>query len=147
MAFRIHTQIDIDAPAARVWELLTDLPGYQRWNPFVIEAEGRIGLGETLRVTPRERSGRTYTFRPVVTRYEAGTAFAWTGVVLHRSFVSGEHIFELEALDETRTRLIHDEVFTGLAFPLVALLGGATARDGFARMNTALEHEAESSRP
>ncbi len=143
MAFRIHTQIDIDAPATRVWALLTDLPGYQRWNPFVIQAEGTVALGETLLVTPRDRSGRTHTFKPVVTRYEDGIAFAWTGVVLHRWIAAGEHIFELSSLDAARTRLTHDEAFTGLTRPFAARLVANATHDGFTRMNEALKREAE----
>jgi hypothetical protein len=68
-------------------------------------------------------------------------------VVLHRLFVAGEHIFELQAQGEARTRLIHDEVFTGLAQPLAAGLAAGTTREGFARMNAALKREAELGRP
>jgi len=30
----------IDAPVEQVFNLLTDLPSYQNWNPFLIKAKG-----------------------------------------------------------------------------------------------------------
>ena len=38
----ISTAIDIDAPAARVWDVLTDFAAYPRWNPFI----RRVGPGQ-----------------------------------------------------------------------------------------------------
>ncbi len=34
MAKQIHTQIEIEASAERVWKLLTDLSRFPEWNPF-----------------------------------------------------------------------------------------------------------------
>lgn len=39
---KVHTQIDIDAPVTKVWELITDLEGYAEWNPFVVMGKGPI---------------------------------------------------------------------------------------------------------
>jgi hypothetical protein len=49
----------------------------------------------------------------------------------------GRHRFELEALEDGRTRLTHRETFTGLLVPLLwgSLVGPTTA--GFERFNTA----------
>src|SRR5262245_10831209 len=44
----ITTAVDIEAPPARVWEVLVDLPAYREWNPFIIEASGTVAAGERL---------------------------------------------------------------------------------------------------
>jgi uncharacterized membrane protein len=31
----IHTEIEINAPAEKVWRVLTDFAAYPEWNPFV----------------------------------------------------------------------------------------------------------------
>jgi uncharacterized protein YndB with AHSA1/START domain len=42
---QLHTQIEIDAPAKRVWELLTDFASYPQWNPFIRHISGRLTPG------------------------------------------------------------------------------------------------------
>ena len=43
------TTAGIRATPEAVWAILTDGPGYARWNPEINRVEGRIALGETLR--------------------------------------------------------------------------------------------------
>jgi uncharacterized protein YndB with AHSA1/START domain len=31
----LHSEIEIDASAERVWAILTDFASYPRWNPFI----------------------------------------------------------------------------------------------------------------
>ncbi|MBK8993678.1 MAG: SRPBCC family protein, partial [Gammaproteobacteria bacterium] len=42
--------IEIDAPAAIVWEVLTDLPDYNHWNPMCVRAESTLQLGAPIRM-------------------------------------------------------------------------------------------------
>ena len=42
------TTIAIDAPAARVWALLTDAVGYAAWNSTVGRIDGRIAASELI---------------------------------------------------------------------------------------------------
>ncbi len=52
--------IDLAAPPARVWPLLTNVPDIQRWMPELVSDEqtspGPIGVGTTSRMTLREGS-------------------------------------------------------------------------------------------
>jgi hypothetical protein len=41
----LHSQIDIDASAERVSELLTDFASYPRWNPFIRHISGAPTTG------------------------------------------------------------------------------------------------------
>src|SRR5215210_9363232 len=36
----LHSEIEINAPAQRVWEVLTDFASYPQWNPFIRRASG-----------------------------------------------------------------------------------------------------------
>jgi len=51
MAAGLRTFVDLDATPERVWQVLTDLPAYGEWNPFVTEAEGTFVEGTRLQVT------------------------------------------------------------------------------------------------
>src|SRR5688572_3315582 len=64
----IRTETEIDAPAARVWEVLTDFSRYHEWNPLVPEASGELRAGGRLRL--RVVAGREMRFRPVVVAFE-----------------------------------------------------------------------------
>jgi uncharacterized protein YndB with AHSA1/START domain len=41
----IVTEIEIDAPPSRVWEILTDFEKYASWNPFIKKISGTYQQG------------------------------------------------------------------------------------------------------
>ena len=139
----IRTSIDIEAPAAQVWQHLTDLEAYPEWNPFMPVAEGTVAKGERLKVFIRPPGGRAMTFTPTVKEVVPEQTFRWLGRLGIPGLFDGEHIFELEALSEGRTRLVHREEFRGLLVPLFwSSLEGPT-QQGFTDMNAALKARAE----
>lgn len=46
----LRSEVTIDAPAERVWELLTDFGSLPDWNPFMQRASGEVAVGEKLLV-------------------------------------------------------------------------------------------------
>src|SRR3954451_1824540 len=46
MTAELRTFVDIDASPERVWQVLTDLPAYAEWNPFITRAEGEFVVGK-----------------------------------------------------------------------------------------------------
>ena len=143
MIHHLHTEIEIDAPADVVWDVLTDLDGYSSWNPFVIEAGGSVAVGERLRNRLQPPGGRAMTFRPRVTEVEPARVFEWLGRLGSPRLFDGRHRFELVALDDHRTRLVQSEHFQGLFVrPMKRSLDTATLA-GFDAMNEALKARAE----
>jgi hypothetical protein len=51
MTAEMRSFVDIDATPERVWQVLTDLPAYAEWNPFITRAEGTFVVGNRLSVT------------------------------------------------------------------------------------------------
>ena len=60
----ISVTTDISAPRATVWAVLTDLAAYPAWNPFILTAEGELGVGSRLAVRIQPPGGGAMTFRP-----------------------------------------------------------------------------------
>lgn len=42
---RIEKRVGVRAPSDRIWELISDLPSWDRWNPHETGLEGRIAFG------------------------------------------------------------------------------------------------------
>jgi hypothetical protein len=139
----LHTEIDIAAPAQRVWDLLTDLAAYPAWNPFIREAEGAVQEGSRLHVRLAPPGGRSMTFKPVLTRVVPARELRWQGHLLVPGLFDGEHIFEIQPERPGHVRFVQREQFGGLLLPVV--WGGmeASTRRGFEAMNAALKQRAE----
>jgi hypothetical protein len=128
MARELKTDIEIDAPAETVWEVLTDFSHYSQWNPFI-----------------RSISGNGMTFRPIILALQPGRELRWLGRLLLPGIFDGEHQFQIESLGENRTRLIQREAFSGLLVPFLWSSLDKQTRQGFEEMNRALKIQAENS--
>lgn len=141
LADRLDTSIDIAAPPAAVWRVLTDFPAYAAWNPFIRHAEGEARTGTRLVATMHPAGRKPMTFRPVIFRAEAGVALIWRGSLPVPGLFDGEHSFLLTAT-ATGTRLAHSEAFRGLLVPFLKAEG---FRRDFDAMNAALKARVEGS--
>ena len=142
---RIDTDIEIGAPPAEVWRILTDFASYPEWNPFVQSAVGEATPGEVLEVFLQPPNGRGMSISPRVIVADPDRELRWRGRVLVSGVFDGEHFFILEALDGGRTRFLHGEIFTGLLVPFFSgVINKALA--GFELMNVALKERAEGAR-
>jgi len=139
----IRTEIEIGAPAATVWKILTDFEHYPAWNPFIMRIEGKLVTGAKLVACLRPPGGRGMTFRPTVTRVDPGREFRWLGHFLVSGVFDGEHIFEVEPVGDRRTKLVQREEFRGFLAGLMLRMIGDGTEDGFRGMNRALRRRAE----
>lgn len=51
MSFRIEKRVGVRATTDRIWEVLTDLPYWSRWNPVETAVEGTIAFGGSIALT------------------------------------------------------------------------------------------------
>ena len=109
----IDTEIVIDAPPERVWEVLTRFESFPDWNPFIRRIDGEPAVGSKLEVELEPPGGRGMTFRPRVVVVEANRELRWLGRLLLPRIADGEHSLTLEPLDNERTRFVHREEFRG----------------------------------
>jgi hypothetical protein len=142
----LSTEIEIDAPPADVWRVLTDSEAYPEWNPFIRKLEGDLRPGERLEVRIEPPGGRGMTFKPKVLAAEPERELRWLGRLLVPGVFDGEHILRIEPIGESRSRFVQAERFRGL---LVGMAGAGTlekTKEGFERMNAALKERVEQSR-
>jgi hypothetical protein len=138
----VRTEIEIAAPAAEVWRVLTDFAGYQEWNPFITEISGDLREGQALRVSVSLPEGRDLKLRPRVLRCAESEELRWRGHFLFPGLLDGEHFFRLIEHTPGRTRFVHGNNFGGVLLRLAGNSLNRAAR-GFVYMNQALKRRVE----
>ena len=109
-------RVDIDAPPAQVWDVLTDFASYKSWNPLLRNVEGDLVMGGSLRV---QTTFIPMTLSATVTAVDKPNHFAWEDHV-PLNLLTPVFSVHLLPLSENRTRVIIAESFTG---PLLPILG------------------------
>ncbi len=140
--YELKTEIEINAPAERVWNILTDADQFSQWNPFIHELKGILSPGEKLEVVLGAPGQSKMTFKPEVLVFDQAKEFRWIGKLFVKGLFDGEHIFELQQRGE-KTYLIHREEFTGILVPLFKGMLEKETKPGFELMNQALKERAE----
>lgn len=139
----ITKEIEINAPCAVVWKVLTDLPGYSSWNPFIRRIAGDLSVGRHLRVLALLPCGLLIPLWPKILELAAERKIRWLGRLFLPSLLDGEHIFLLEPLGETRSRFTQMEEYRGALLPIVWNWLRDQGRTAFEMMNGALKKSAE----
>lgn len=136
----LRTEIEINASPERVWQILTDTEKFPQWNPFIHSLNGNLVKGGTIEVFLGESGTKGMTFRPTVLKVTPNRTLRWLGRLFIGGIFDGEHIFEIEPLDENRVRFIQREEFNGI---LVPFFNFDSTQRGFEAMNRALKERAE----
>lgn len=141
----IHTEIEINASAQRVWAVLVDFASYPKWNPFIKSVVGIPEQGARLQIQVQPADGKIMRFSPNVLTVQAERELSWLGRLIIPGLFDGTHHFLIEPLAEGKVRFEQSERFSGL---LVGLLPASLMHDtkrGFEEMNRALKTRAEES--
>lgn len=105
--------VEIAAPIAKVWALISDAKELVRWNSTVTSLQGEIAVGSKLElrvpISPR-------TFTPRVTELNPPQRMVWSDGFA--PMFLGVRTFTLSAIPNG-TRFEMREVFSGLMLPLI----------------------------
>lgn len=141
----LNTNIIIDAPLSKVWNILMDHSSYPDWNPFILNISGSTQVGEDLSVSFHQENKKAMVFKPIVLKNETNSEFRWIGHLFVKGLFDGEHYFKLESITAEQTRFIHGENFKGLMAGVLLKMIGKSTINGFNAMNQALKLRAEKS--
>lgn len=105
-------EIDVAASPGAVWDVLTDLESWPRWNPDVksMSMEGDLAEGSTF----RWKAGPA-TITSTIRRVEPPTVIAWTGTTLG---IRAKHVYRLEPRGGA-THVHTEESYEGLVARLL----------------------------
>jgi len=137
------TRIEIDAPAAKVWETLMNFRDYPQWNPFVQYVRGEAKPGGTIHTILALPDGEPMVIHPEVLKVDPQHEFRWKGKFWLRGLFDSEHYFKVMPLTENRSLFIQGEIFSGILVPfLKKMLEGVTA-ERFKAMKNGLKARVE----
>lgn len=149
-----RAEVQIDAPIARVWDVMMDLDRYGEWNPFTprVECERPPRVGAPIRLHVRWSDGRKLVSPEKIVRIDppapdaqgrlrAVYGYNFATVLATLNLVRSERLQVLEALSPQRTRYTTTIVLTGLFAARVPM---AQIQDGFERQAAALRNHCES---
>lgn len=104
MAKGYHVSRRIDAPADRVWGLLTDSSSYRDWNSAVVSIEGTIALGNTISLVSIVNPKRVFTLK--ITDVARPNRLVWSdGMPL--GLFKGERTYRLD--EQERSHEVLDD--------------------------------------
>lgn len=146
---------EIDAPLAKVWEVMLDTERYDAWNPFVVRAETaqppavgnpivlhvRWAGGSKARSPERISALEPPTTDPATGVTTARLSYEYEGLPARLGLVRGTRHQRLRQAPGGPTTYDTVEEFRG---PLVRLAGPGRVADGFRRHAQALRERAES---
>jgi hypothetical protein len=139
---KIRTEIIINAPKEKVWDILTDFGKYSSWNPFIIQSQGQAVVGTQL-INTMKNGDKGMTFKPTILKVETYRYFDWLGKLWIKGLFDGHHYFEIEEINPNQVKLNHGENFSGILSNMILKKIGEHTRENFVKMNMALKERAE----
>jgi hypothetical protein len=128
----LETRFSVPQRPDQVWSVLIDYPSYARWNSFMREASGEVGVGNKLNVTLYPSSGSKMSFKPKLLVVDKDRELRWLGRLIVKGLFDGEHYWVLTRNASGGADVVHGENFKGL---LVGVLKPEKFKGEFERMN------------
>ncbi len=133
---KIEVEVQIEAPAERVWEVLNNGDAYRNWNPFIISmVGGERKVGAPFRTLVRIPDKRDIVFTAYLTGIREGEDLMFHTDYL-RGLLSWDHYLQVERVSENVTRLYQFISMRGTVLPFIGSMVRKN-KEGMELMNEA----------
>lgn len=142
----IYSDIEINASAEKVWEILTNFQAYSEWNPMIKTINGELAVGAQLEVvlksTERETQGE-FTLNTTIIKLIPNQELRLTRSIVWKILFHAEHIIIIESLGPNRVMFRQATIFRGVFARWLENKINKTSLSGFDEMNAVLKERAE----
>lgn len=116
-AFRMEYSIGINIQAAadKVWAIMTNAADFPRWNSTVKSMEGKIALGQTIKLVAVISPTRTFNLN--IIEFVPEKRMVWSD---GNAMFKGVRAYGFAARPDGGTDFTMAEVYTGLMLPMIA---------------------------
>lgn len=139
----LYAEIEINAPKAAVWQVLTRKQDWLKWNTFLYDRNPALPFqrGQIVHLSLRRLKEETETeFEPRIILFQPPVCLRW--VYTAPGFRS-EHTFELQEIGRDRTKYIHQETISGVATIVILPFLRRDEQQGLRRMARELKNYVE----
>ncbi|MET8774699.1 SRPBCC domain-containing protein [Nocardia sp. NPDC004654] len=143
MGFVIDLAVYIDAPADLVWQVITDLPRYGEWNPFVTECESTLTPGDPIDMLVQVYGSSPRRQREWIRSHTPGRELSYSMKPVPLGALHSLRSHTVTAVSPERTRYESHFELGGWFHPVVAAALGANLRRGFEGMTAGVQRRAE----
>lgn len=143
MAFVIDASLEIEAPAERVWRVITDFPRYAEWNPFLSACSSTLKPGEPIDLQVNLFAGGPRPQREWILTHTPGREFSYRMKPAPAGALRSRRSHTVTALGPHRCRYDSHFELAGWMQPLVSGLLGGRLKAGFAGMTAGIKSQAE----
>ena len=137
-----HT-VEVQAPAAVVWTVVTDLARYPEWNPFVVACASDLAVGAPIDMRVRLVGRFAQRQRETILSHEPGRRLCYGLPTAFLGALASSRCHHVEALGPDRARYESRFALRGALEPIVRALLGPSLRRGFGAMTDALVRRSE----
>ena len=137
----ITQSVEVDAPAAVVWDVIADLPRYGEWNPFVVAAVSSLKPGDAIDMRVK-LGARVRPQREWIVSVQPGGGFAYDMTPV-RLGLSSHRTHRIESRGEARSLYTSYFHLEGWLRHLVVLAARRQLEAGFGAMTAAIKVRAE----
>ncbi len=139
----LEAEIEITAPAARIWELLTDGASYAGWNPMLCWSAGALEIGSRPELTVTLPEIPPFTLRPTFLTLVPQKEIGWRHRLPVPGLASWTQSFTVEEISPEVRRVRQRVSLGGLLAPLYKLALGRMIQHGLNESNAALRRWAQ----
>lgn len=135
-------EIDIQAPIELVWEVLVDFANYSAWNSFCPSCEARLEIGSPIKMQVDLGAGLQEQVE-YICRIDPPQAIAWKMNTAPGDPIHAVRTQYLQALDDSTTRYVSVDEFSGEAMAAMLEGLGKAVEEGFNRCGYGLKRYCE----
>lgn len=139
----LYTEIDINAPKQRVWQVLFQKDQWKYWNTFLFDCDSKLRFQQgqyvslSLRRLPQDEETE---FDPLVTGIQPEVYLKWVSSI---PGFRNEYVFELQEIGVSRTKYVHKSHFSGILTRVFLPFVREDEQRGMQRMARELKRYAE----
>ena len=109
--------VNVKAKPEQVWAIMTNASDFPRWNSTVKSMEGKIGMGQVVKLVATIAPSRSFNLK--VIEFVPEKRMVWTDEKTNPMFM-GVRTYTLNPKADGSTDFTMSEVYTGLMLPMIA---------------------------